>query len=92
MEELLKELHVDIACIQEIRLLPKDKTLDLGNYNTVRRDRPVQGEARGGGLLTFVKKTLPYLIRENAGESEGALESLSIEIPILQEQSMKVSN
>ena len=92
LEELLEKNNVDIACIQESRLLPKDRTPELHHFNAIRRDRPVQGEARGGGLLTYVRKTLSYRLLEHAGNEEGALERLTVEIPVPQKQLITVSN
>ena len=47
LEDLLEATNVDVACIQDTKLQPKDKTPELTNFSAVRRDRPVQGEARG---------------------------------------------
>ena len=58
----------------------------------MRRDRPVQGEARGGGLQTYVKKSLPYKVCRRLNNEEGALERLSIQIPISNQQTVTISN
>ena len=80
LEDLAEKHKVGVIAIQETRLLPRDKTPTLTNYHTVRRDRPVQGEARGRGLLTYVKKSLPYKVCRPLNNEEGAFERLSIQI------------
>ena len=39
---------MDVVCIQETKLQPKYKTPELRKFSADRRDRTVQGEARGG--------------------------------------------
>ena len=90
--QLLDDSREDVIAIQETRLLPRDKTPTLTNYHPVCRDRPVQGEARGGGLLTCVKKSLPYKVCRPFNNEEGALERLSIQIPISNQQTVTISN
>ena len=50
LENLIEAADVDVVCIQEAKLQPKDKPPELRNFSTVRRDRPVHGEARGESL------------------------------------------
>ena len=52
LEDLLEFSNMDVVCIQETKLKPKDKTLVLRNFIGVRRDRPVTGEAK--------RKQIPY--------------------------------
>ena len=63
---LLQDLHeatnADVACIQETKLQPKDKTPERRNFSAVRRDRPVQVEVREGGLMIYIRKQIPYKI------------------------------
>ena len=92
LEDLAEKHKVDVIAIQETRLLPRVKTPTLTNYHPVRRDRPVQGEARGRGLLTYVKKSLPYKVCRPFNNEEGALERLSIQIPISNQQTVTISN
>lgn len=62
LKDRLASLKIDVACIQETKLLPSDRTPELRQYAAIRQDWHIQGEARGGGLLIFVRKTLPYRI------------------------------
>ena len=50
LEDLLESTNVDEVCIQEAKLQPIDKTLELRNFSAVRCDQPVHGEARGESL------------------------------------------
>ena len=92
LEDLAEKHKVDVIAKQETRLLPSDEIPTLTNYFPVRRDRPVQGEAREGGLLTYVKKSLPYKVCRPLNNEEGALERLSIQIPIPNQQTVTISN
>ena len=49
LEVLLEATNVDVICIQETKLQPKEMTLEQ-RLNAVRGIRPVQREARGGSL------------------------------------------
>ena len=50
LKDLFEATNVHVVCIQETKLQPLDKTHDLRNFSAVRRDRPVQVEARGGAI------------------------------------------
>ena len=80
---------IDIILVQETKLLPTNKNPSLPGYTVCRRDRPPAPDgtgagARGGGLITFVKKdisfrpTTAYLDTRDAGQ----LEALAVEIPL----------
>ena len=47
LEDLIEANYVDVVCVKEMRLQPKDETPELRNFSAVRRDRPVQGIATG---------------------------------------------
>ena len=46
LQDLLEANNVDVVCTQETKLQPKDRTPELRRFSAVRRDRPVQVEAR----------------------------------------------
>jgi len=78
LERFLNNNKVDIANIQESKLLPKDRPPSFHGYNTIRLDRPDCQLKRGGGLLTFIKKGLAH--QTISSNTCTGLESLSIEI------------
>ena len=47
LKDLLEATNVDVVCIQDTKLQPKDKIPELRNISAVLRDRSVQREARG---------------------------------------------
>ena len=68
LEELLRRREVDVAVIQESKLGEKHKTPVFAGYTVVRRDREVVRRSRmgkGGGLLTLVKKDVPFSRRRD---------------------------
>ena len=79
-------------CIQETKLQPKDKTPELRNFSAVQRDRPVQGEARRGGLMIYIRKQIPYQICHPQATNSSAMEKLTIEIPTPNSQMFTASN
>ena len=92
LEDLLEASNVDVAYIQETKLQPKDKTPELRNFSAVRRDRSVQGEARGGGgLMIYIQKQIPYKICHPQTNNSSAMENLTIEIPTSNSQTLTVS-
>ena len=52
--ELLRREKVDIAAVQETKLISGDPTPFIHGYNTIRHDRV--GQERGGGLAFLVKQ------------------------------------
>ena len=44
LDDRLEATNVDVVCIQETKLRPKDKTPELINFSAVQCDRPVQGK------------------------------------------------
>ena len=62
LSELTVRYGIDIIALQETKLGRDDPTQILNGFDAVRRDRPGSGArfARGGGLLTYIKKGIPY--------------------------------
>ena len=81
-----------MVCIQETRLHPKDKTPELGNVSSVLRERTVQGEARVGGHMIYIRKQIPYKISHLQTTNSSAMEKLTIEISKPNNQTFTVSN
>ena len=73
-EDLFEVNNVFVVCIQETKLLPKGMTTELQNFSfeTVRRDRPVQGEARGG-LMIYIRKYIPYNVSNPQANSSSEM-------------------
>ena len=81
--------NLDVILVQETKLLPSDRTPSLPGYAAVRRDRPPAPGgagvgARGGGLLTFVKKDIAFRPTKayTREEDVGRLEAQAVEIPL----------
>ena len=83
---------MNVVCIPETKQQPKDKTRELRNFSTVRRDRPVQGEARGGGLIINIRKQIPYKISHSQVNNSCAMDKQTIDIPTPNSQTFTVSN
>ena len=96
LESRVREFEVDIVLIQESKLQAKHRTPQLQGYSVVRRDRGSRGgyqEARGGGLLTYVKEDIPYTVVELAEASdESLLERLSVQLRTGMEGAVRVVN
>ncbi|MES9973890.1 MAG: reverse transcriptase family protein, partial [Candidatus Thiodiazotropha sp.] len=91
LEDYLERHRVDIACVQETKLLPRDQTPHLKQFTAVRQDRQIQGEARGGGLLIYVRKDIPYKVVQRHQQSNAAFEQLSLDIPTVTDP-IRISN
>ena len=61
LSELTVRYGIDIIALQETKLCRDDPTPVLNGFDAVKRDRPESGArlARGGGLLTYIKKGIP---------------------------------
>ena len=77
LNQLVKELHVDIVLIQESKLTTRSKTPKIHGFTAVRQDRP-NAEFPSGGLLTYIKQDLAF--RRIGGAKNGSTEALSISI------------
>ena len=91
LEDLAEKHKADLITIQESRFLSRDKAPGLSNYYPVRKDKPVQVEAREGELLTYMKKTLSHKLFTLDDKDDGALEKLSVQIPSFKQQTV-ISN
>ena len=63
LKEFIKKNNIDIFLIQETKLVRNDKTPKIPGFTTERRDRLQQKgkeKDRGGGLITGIRKTIPY--------------------------------
>ena len=62
LSELTVRYGINIIALQETKLGRDDPTPVLNGFDAVRRDRPGSGArfARGGGLLTYIKKGIPF--------------------------------
>ena len=92
LENLLQEKDVDVACIQETKLIPPDEMPELQHYTALRKDRENPGEARGGGLLMLIKRSIPYNPIGSEPNLPEGLESQRVEIPLLEEEPLRITN
>ena len=73
--------------IQETKLVRSDKPIRIPGYTVVRKDRKQpkgKEKDRGGGLITGIRKTIPYKRLDKfdvRGDRDHITESLAIEIP-----------
>ena len=83
---------IDIIAFQETKLGRDDPTPVLNGFDAVRRDRPGSGArlARGHGLLTYIKKWIPY--SEVPAAQQGPLEKLHVTIPTTRRQHLTIAN
>ena len=75
---VLEKIKVKVAVIQKSKLSPKSKNPCIGNYTTVRKDRP---HGQGGGLLIFIHISIIFSKHPSSPESlsEPHMEELSIQ-------------
>ena len=92
LSELTVRYGIDIIALQETKLGRDDPTPVLNGFDAVRRDRPGSGAsfARGGGLLTYTKKGIPY--SEVPAAQQGPLEKLHVTIPTTRRQHLTIAN
>ena len=92
LSELTVRYGIDIIALQETKLGRDDPTPVLNGFDAVRRDRPGSGArfARGGGLLTYIKKGIPY--SEVPAAQQGLLEKLHVTIPTTSRQHLTIAN
>ena len=90
LETVLASLQVDVVCIMETKLLPKYKNPEILQYWAVRRDCQIQGEASGGGPITYICATLTFSAIHPAGDASNMLEKLSVVIPLPEKQKILV--
>ena len=92
LSELTVRYGIDIIALQETKLGRDDPTAVLNGFDAVRRDRPGSGArfAHGGGLLTYIKKGIPY--SEVPAAQQGPYEKLHVTIPTTRRQHLTIAN
>ena len=95
----LKELvsanpNLGVIMVQETKLRPTDPDPRLPGFTSSRLDRKPVGNARGGGLITFVRKDIPFRRVEafRPGVREEGLEALAVEIRLGKGRSFTCTN
>ena len=92
LETVLASLQVNVACSQESKLLPKDKTTEIPQHRAVHRGGQIHGETRGGCLTIYVHATLAFSAIYPASGMSNVLEKLSVVIPLPGQQIFPVNN
>ena len=93
LEELLGRLKVGVALVQESKLGERSKTPVFEGYSVVRKDRTVirRGEEMtGGGLLTLVRKDIPF--RRLHGWKGTTTEGLSVAVDVSRKERLILTN
>ena len=85
----MDEYKIDIALIQESKLMPKRNSPVLKGYSVIRGDR-IGAEFPGGGLLTVVKEDLVY--KENGHCNRAGVELLSVCIHLSGKKWLTINN
>ena len=91
LSELTVRYGIDIIVLQENKLGRDDPTPVLNGFDAVRRDGPGSGArfVRGGGLLTYIKKGIPY--SEVPAAQQFQLEKLHVTIPTTRRQHLTIA-
>ena len=92
LETVLASLQADAACIQDTKHQPKDNTPEINQYSAFSRGRQIQGEARGGSLIIYVRATPVLSAIHPAVETSNVLEKLAVVTPLPGQQNILVSN
>jgi len=90
LEQVLRKYDIDIACIQESKMAPKDTSPNINGYNTIRKDRHDTSLKRGGGLITLLKKGIHHQAAPT-NDIRG-LESLTVELATENEEPLFITN
>ena len=61
LRELMQEDKVDVAIVQETKMLPSDREPHLDGYKLARRDRRGAVRERGGDLAFVVRRGIGFL-------------------------------
>ena len=77
LQNFVENNHIDVALIQESKLIEGKPTPRLKGYAEVRADRPGSTHP-GGGLITFVKHDIAY--RKIGTAMNGSIEALSVSV------------
>lgn len=78
LSELLISQKIDIALIQETKLLPKSRTPNIQGYSAIRTDRP-NAEYPGGGLISYISHDLNFKKIGSAFRNKVEAHSFSIQ-------------
>ena len=92
LSELTDRYGIDIIALQETKLDRDDPIPVHSGFDAVRKDRPgsVARFARGGGLLPYMKKGIPY--SEVPAAQQGPFEKLHVTIPTTRRQHLTIAN
>ena len=92
LSELTVRYGIDIIALQETKQGRDDPTPVLNGFDAVRRHRLGSGAhfASVGGLLTYIKKGIPY--SEVPAVQQGPLEKLHVTIPTTRRQHLAIAN
>ena len=92
LSELTVRYGIDIIALQENKLGRDDPTPVLNGFEAVRRIWPGSGArfARVGGLLTYIKKGIPYF--EVTAAQQGPVQKLHITIQTTRRQHLTIAN
>ena len=81
LECFLEEKGIDVACLQETKLRAEDGDIQVRGFDVVRKDRCRASDSRrgrGGGLVTLIRKGLPYQVLPPTQPTDGHLSSVEI--------------
>ena len=98
LRQALKDHKVDIFLVQETKMTKSSKVPKFPGYTIINKPRhQVAGDEsnRGGGLLTGIRKTVPYKeIRTNnlRGKDDGITEWQTFEVPMSSSEKMRITN
>ena len=98
LRQALKDHEVDIFLVQETKMTKSSKVPKFPGYTIINKPRhQVAGDEsnRGGGLLTGIRKTVPYKeIRTNnlRGKDDGITEWQTFEVPMSSSEKMRITN
>ena len=92
LSELTVRHGIDIIAIQETKQGRHDPTPVFNGFDAVKRDRSGSGAhfVRGGGLLTYIKKGIPY--SEVPAAQQGPLEKIHVIIPTTRRKHVTIAN
>jgi hypothetical protein len=84
LEDFLDRHHIDVAMLQETKMLQGDTVPPFRDFNIVRKDRQrrfLKGQGRGGGLVTLIRKGIPYQeVSSPQVTEESRLEVLCVQV------------
>ena len=89
--------QIDIFCIQETKLIGKDKTFNFNGFTIIRRDRDTCKGAesnRGGGLLIGIHQSIPFneILVDIRDNDLDPIEFITIEINLTSRKKIRITN